>query len=103
MLVALIALVALLSGDAGDARPSSTTAPCPPGDTRCQATQRQAERPGIIPRPGEGQAPDEPGDRGGWEQLAVLAVLILALVLIMSLIVRNARRARTLRRRSLPP
>jgi hypothetical protein len=50
--------------------------------------------PPIIPRPNSGQAPDDPGDRGGWQQLAVLGVVIGGLGLIAALVVRDARRKR---------
>ncbi len=101
-LVVVIAAVALLSGDAGDARPSATTQACATDDAECLAAQQSVERPGIIPRPGEGQAPDEPGDRGGWEQIALFGVLVGALALIVVLVVRAARRHQTRPRTNAP-
>ena len=66
----------------------------PSDDVECRAAQQSAERPGIIPRPGEGQAPAEPGDRGGWEQIAVFVALVAGVSLIIALVVRSARRDR---------
>ena len=57
-------------------------------------------QPHIIPRPGEGHVPTQPGDRGGWEQLATLAAIVLALAVIVGLVWRSSRRAR--RRRPQP-
>ncbi len=94
ILVVLIGLVVVFSGDAGDPQPSATTDACAPDDAVCRAAQQETARPGIIPRPGEGQAPDEPGDRGGWEQWAVFVALVAGLALIITLIVRSARRNR---------
>lgn len=51
-------------------------------------------RPGIIPQPGEGTAPENPGDRGGWEQLALFGVIVVALVVIAFAVVRGTKRAR---------
>ncbi|CAN5727782.1 hypothetical protein BH20ACT2_BH20ACT2_04050 [soil metagenome] len=55
----------------------------------------QAPGGGIIPAPDSGVAPESPGDRGGWAQLAVLAVLVGGLGVMAALVVRSARRART--------
>lgn len=95
ILVVLVGVVVVFSGDAGDPRPSATTVDCPEDDAVCQAAQQETGRPGIIPRPGEGQAPDEPGDRGGWEQWAVFGALVAGLALIIVLVVRSARHNRT--------
>lgn len=48
---------------------------------------------GIIPAPDSGEAPDSPGDRGGWAQLGLLAVLVGGLGVMVALVVRSARRA----------
>lgn len=93
-MVVLIAVAVLFSGDAGDPRTSASTTPCAPDDVECEASQQSAERPGIIPKPGEGQAPDEPGDRGGWEQIAVFVALVAGISLIIAMVVRSSRRAR---------
>ena len=96
-LLAVIAVVALFSGDAGDERPDATTVPCAAGDTECRIAQQSAERPGIIPLPGEGTEPREAGDRGGIEQVAVLVVMIAGVGLVILLVVRSSRRARAAR------
>lgn len=93
-MVVLIGVAVLFSGGAGDPRTTASTTPCASDDVECQASQRSAERPGIIPKPGEGQAPDEPGDRGGWEQIAVFVALVAGISLIIGLVVRSSRRAR---------
>ncbi len=49
----------------------------------------------ILPRPDSGRAPETPGDPGGWQQLTLLAVIVVALVLMFFLVRRQARRART--------
>ena len=48
----------------------------------------------ILPRPNSGSAPETPGDPGGWQQLTLLAVIVVALALIFFLVRRQARRAR---------
>lgn len=102
ILVVLVVLAAVVAGDSGDPRPSATTQACATDDTQCLAAQQAAGRPGIIPRPGEGQAPEEPGDPGGWEQVALFGVLVGGLALIVALVVRGARRARSRPRTNTP-
>lgn len=92
LILVLVAVVA--DGGAGD--PVATTAPpttCPADRAPCSEAAA-GERPGIIPRPGEGQRPTEPGQRGGWEQVALLGVVVVAVALIATVVVRSARRAR---------
>jgi hypothetical protein len=48
----------------------------------------------IIPKPGEGEAPEEAGDRGGALQLAVLALVVGSIALAVTVVVRQSRRAR---------
>lgn len=48
----------------------------------------------ILPRPDSGSAPETPGDPGGWQQLTLLALIVVALVVITLLVWRQARRAR---------
>jgi hypothetical protein len=94
ILVVLIALVAVFGGGEGDERQSTvTTVACAPDDAACLAAQRSGERPGIIPKPGEGHAPTDPGEPGGWEQIALFFALVTALGVIVLLIVRSTRRA----------
>lgn len=49
-----------------------------PGDT-AQPTTTNDGSPHIIDRPNSGTKPTNPGDRGGWEQLAVLGGIIVVL------------------------
>lgn len=94
ILVVLIALVAVLAGGAGDERRTTvTTVACADDDTPCRIAQQGAGRPSIIPRPGEGQAPEDPGDPGGWAQVALFGLIVTALGIIVALVVRATRRA----------
>lgn len=94
-LVLLVIIAIVFSGGAGDpVVPSASTLACAPGDEVCRAAQQSAERPGIIPRPGEGTEPSSPGDRGGWAQFALFGLIVAALLSIAAVITRSARRAR---------
>ena len=46
-------------------------------------------QPRAIERPNQGQAPQSPGDRGGWEQLAILGLIIVAVAGIGIVIARG--------------
>jgi hypothetical protein len=48
----------------------------------------------IIPEPGSGEEPEDPGDRGGWLQLTVLGLVLGGLGVIVGFVVRDARRRR---------
>lgn len=63
-------------------------------DARTEEIRDGEARPGIIPQPGEGTAPENPGDRGGWEQLALFGVMVLGLAAIAFVVVRGTKRAR---------
>ncbi|QYG91127.1 hypothetical protein HC251_00880 [Iamia sp. SCSIO 61187] len=94
ILVVLIALVAVLAGGSGDERRTTdTTVACAEDDTACRIAQQGAERPSIIPEPGEGRAPDDPGEPGGWAQVALFGLIVAALAVIVALVVRSTRRA----------
>lgn len=58
---------------------------------------------GIIPEPDSGRAPEEAGDRGGALQLLVLAGLVAALAVGVTLVVRESRRNLAARRPPRPP
>lgn len=47
----------------------------------------------IIPDPRDGCAPETPGDPGGWQQLTLLAVILMALAVIALLVRRQVRQA----------
>lgn len=66
-----------------------------PGKTRAQQVQgAQVTAPHIIPRPEDGRAPENPGDPGGWEQLALLGVIVAGMGTVGGLAWRSSRRAR---------
>ncbi len=47
----------------------------------------------IIPDPREGCGPETPGDPGGWQQLTLFAVILVALAVIALLVRRQVRQA----------
>jgi hypothetical protein len=53
----------------------------------------------AIPRPGRGRPPTQPGDRGGWEQLGLLGLLVTAMAGIGVVVFRGGRTARANRAR----
>lgn len=81
-----VALVTVLS-DSGPRR-----------DTQGQLREKGGAKPHIIVRPNSGVAPTNPGDRGGWEQLALFGVLGVAIVGIGVAVFRSGGRARAGRR-----
>ena len=83
-LVATVLLVlALQVGPAAAQDPGSTS-----------TTAGQITDTGIIPEPNTGVEPDDPGDRGGALQLAVLGLVVVAIGGAVFLVVRQSRRAR---------
>lgn len=48
----------------------------------------------IIPRPNSGQAPDDPGDPGGWQQTMLLLLVMGAIALMVFLAWRESKRKR---------
>ena len=71
-----------------------TTDPGPRQDTQGQLREAGGSKPHIIPRPGEGHAPKNPGDPGGWEQLTLFAVMLGGMVGIGVVIFWGGRKAR---------
>jgi hypothetical protein len=51
----------------------------------------------IIPEPNSGIGPEEPGDRGGWQQWAVLVAIVAGVGTIGLLVVRESRGRRAAR------
>jgi hypothetical protein len=49
----------------------------------------------IIPRPNSGAEPTDAGDRGGALQVVVLVAIVVGVSVIVALVVRESRRART--------
>lgn len=74
---------------------AATTDVGPRRDTQGQTGEDGGAKPHIIPRPGDGVAPQNPGDRGGWEQLALFGVMATAMAGIGVVIFRGGRNART--------
>lgn len=77
---------------------AATADPGPRRDPAGQAEEGEVPRPEIIARPNSGTAPQDPGDRGGWEQLALLGLLLAAMAGIGLVVFRGGRRARAGRR-----
>jgi hypothetical protein len=51
---------------------------------------------GIIRDPSEGVGPQTPGDPGGWQQLTLLAILLVGLTIIVLLVRRQIKQAQRL-------
>lgn len=67
-----------------------------PRKDHAQTLQEQGgAKPHIIPRPGEGQAPRHPNDRGGAQQYLVLGMIVGGIGCVTGLAWRSTRRART--------
>ncbi|MCU1453119.1 MAG: hypothetical protein JWN46_1265 [Acidimicrobiales bacterium] len=66
----------------------------PRRDTQGQLTEQGGAKPHIIPLPNSGHAPSGPGDRGGWEQLLTLGLIVGGIALLAALAWRGARKAR---------
>ena len=67
-----------------------------PDDGTGNGTPRSEPRaPRIIERPEEGRAPEQPGDPGGWQQLALLGLVVAGLGTVTLLVWRSSRRARS--------
>ena len=50
--------------------------------------------PQIIPKPNSGHAPEDSGDRGGWAQLTLLGLLVVAVGGIGYVVIRGSTRSR---------
>lgn len=59
-----------------------------------QLEDARTRSPGIIPKPSEGRTPENPGDPGGWEQLALFGVVTAGLATMAVLAWRSSLRAR---------
>ena len=59
-----------------------------PGEPTPRAPGEQV-KPNALERPNQGAAPQNPGDRGGWEQLAILGLIIVAVVVIAVVVFRG--------------
>jgi hypothetical protein len=84
---------------------SNRTAPVTvsvPTATSLPSGNRVTPSPDIIPRPGTGQEPRDPGDRGGWWQETLFFLMCGAVLVIVGLIWRDSRRARRRQGRLAP-
>lgn len=101
----LAGLVAVTATVARSQDPQAEPAPTDGGRTVATGpdTVPKEGQPGIIPRPNQGRGPQRPGDRGGWEQLATLAAVVSGIGLLVLLVWRSSRRARTKARRPPEP
>ncbi|MBI2709873.1 MAG: hypothetical protein HYX34_09275 [Actinobacteria bacterium] len=70
------------------------TAPPRAGAPRRSSADQSDDRPRSIRLPGVGRAPQRPGDRGGWEQLATLATIVAAVLAVTTLAWWSGRRNR---------
>ncbi len=64
---------------------------------RERARQEELANPRSIPLPDSGRAPQRPGDPGGWEQLALGGLLVVALAGGAVWLVHSSRKARRTR------
>jgi hypothetical protein len=89
-LAALISLLVVLGVGAPAAMAQSedtttTTTPIRDSDTGLND---------IVPQPNSGEAPDDPSDRGGWQQYLVFGLIIGGMAVIVAIVMRQSRRAR---------
>jgi hypothetical protein len=66
----------------------------PRKDTWGQLEEEGGSKPHIIPRPNSGKAPEEAGDRGGWAQLSLLGLIVVAIGGVSYGVVRGTKRSR---------
>jgi hypothetical protein len=78
------------------AQTTTTTLPAPSTSASVDLGQTKS----VIPRPNSGAEPQQMGDRGGSGQLALLGLLVLAICIIGTVVVRSTVRAT--RSRELP-
>jgi len=68
-----------------DDAPAPKGAPAPPAG---------ATKPSSLPRPADGRAPEEDGDPGGWQQIALFGLLAASMLGIGAAIFVGSRRTR---------
>lgn len=89
--LALAAGLTLAAPPAGAQSDDTTTTTVSPFDD----PDAQLPTGNILPRPNSGQAPESAGDPGGWMQYMVFALIFAGLALIVVLVVRESRKARS--------
>ena len=90
VLIALAVLAAFIAGSALIAAVIDGDGPSEP--TVTVEGEEAGAPPEIVPKPNSGDAPEEPGDRGGWAQLAVLGAIVLTVSGIGLVVVREFNR-----------
>jgi hypothetical protein len=60
-----------------------------PGEPDPQSARSTDRPPSIIVQPNSGEAPEDPGDRGGWEQLALLGLIVVVVGGIATVVIRG--------------
>jgi hypothetical protein len=83
LLLVVVALTLLV------AAPATAQEPPP---TAPATTLVEGDLPGVIPRPNQGREPQQPGDPGGWLQLTLAGIVVLAVGLVFTIVVRSAAR-----------
>jgi hypothetical protein len=68
------------------------TAQEPPPTAPTTTLVEGGDLPGVIPRPNQGREPQQPGDPGGWLQLTLAGIVVLAVGLVFTIVVRSAAR-----------
>ena len=86
---AVVLTVAIVGGVVAVATLTDGNAGGPRRDTQGQLTDAGEAKPHIIERPNSGTAPKNPGDRGGWEQLSLLALIVVVVGAIVVVAVRG--------------
>lgn len=97
LIVLVVSLGALIAVDQTVASAEPVAGPEPTSTLAPTSTLPEPGRgvPGnIIPEPNSGIAPEDPGDRGGWQQWVVLGVIVAGVGVIVGLVVRESRRKR---------
>ncbi|KAA0235254.1 MAG: hypothetical protein EDR02_04770 [Actinobacteria bacterium] len=92
-----LALLLLMAPDSS-AVPDQTQGSDPTETGELPPLEPAVESPDIIPQPNSGSPPDHPGDRGGWQQLSLLALIVVAVAAIFLLVRRESRRKRDAQR-----
>jgi hypothetical protein len=95
--VGVLAVVGVAPAGAGTSPPASIPTPTSSATTTTLPEPGQGVPGNIIPEPNSGIAPEKPGDRGSWEQWAVLGAIVGGIAVIVVFVVRDSRRKRAAR------
>ena len=64
-------------------------------DTQGQQQEQGGAKPHIIPLPNSGHEPESSGDRGGWEQIMTLGLIVAGVALVAVFVWRGTRKPRS--------